>query len=44
MVLEACSAERIPVAIVMAGGYAPNVDDIVDIHVRTVELAAEVVA
>jgi hypothetical protein len=25
----------------MAGGYAPNVDDIVDIHAATIALASE---
>jgi acetoin utilization deacetylase AcuC-like enzyme len=30
----------LPVAVTMAGGYAPNVEDIVDIHFETVRLAA----
>lgn len=30
----------IPTIVVMAGGYARDVDDIVDIHARTVEIAA----
>jgi hypothetical protein len=25
----------------MAGGYAPNIEDIVDIHLKTVRIAAE---
>ncbi len=40
MVLDFCSIFGIPVAVSMAGGYAPNVDDIVDIHFRTVEEVA----
>jgi acetoin utilization deacetylase AcuC-like enzyme len=40
LVLEMCRAEGLPVAIAMAGGYAPNVQDIVDIHMRTIEIAA----
>lgn len=30
---------EIPIAISMAGGYAPNIDDIVDIHFATIEVA-----
>jgi len=29
------------VSIVMAGGYAPNLDDIANIHFNTLRLAAE---
>jgi acetoin utilization deacetylase AcuC-like enzyme len=39
-VLGACRDLGVPVAITMAGGYAPNVDDIVDINVRTLLIAA----
>ncbi len=38
-VLDACRAHGVPVALVMAGGYAPDVDDIVDIHFMTLALA-----
>lgn len=38
-VLDRCRAEGLPVAVVMAGGYAEAIDDIVDIHFRTVCLA-----
>ena len=31
----------LPVAVTMAGGYAPNIDDTVDIHFQTVLIAAE---
>jgi acetoin utilization deacetylase AcuC-like enzyme len=41
MVLAACRAQGLPVAVVMAGGYAEPIDDTVDIHVRTVGLAVE---
>jgi acetoin utilization deacetylase AcuC-like enzyme len=40
MVLDACAVAGMPVAITMAGGYARNVDDTVDIHLQTVRLAA----
>jgi acetoin utilization deacetylase AcuC-like enzyme len=43
MVLELCRAAHIPVAITMAGGYARQVEDTVDIHFNTVQLAAELV-
>lgn len=39
MVMQWCVAQSLPVAISMAGGYANEVDDIVDIHVTTVKLA-----
>ena len=39
-VLAACESAGLPVAVCMAGGYAPDVDDIVDIHETTVRLAA----
>jgi acetoin utilization deacetylase AcuC-like enzyme len=41
MVLDALAEARIPVAIVMAGGYAENIDDIVDIHFATVLAALD---
>lgn len=41
LVLETCQREGLPVAVVMAGGYAPNLDDIADIHFNTLRLAAE---
>lgn len=40
-VLDACEALGIPAAIAMAGGYAPAIDDIVDIHFATVRIAAD---
>lgn len=40
-VLAACRRQGLPVAVCMAGGYAPDVEDIVDIHEATVRLAAE---
>jgi acetoin utilization deacetylase AcuC-like enzyme len=40
VVLERCRHANLPVAITMAGGYAPVVEDTVEIHFRTVELAA----
>jgi acetoin utilization deacetylase AcuC-like enzyme len=44
MVLEACRDRSVPVALAMAGGYAQNVDDIVDIHFATVAAALELFA
>lgn len=41
LVLESCRREGLPVAIAMAGGYAPDLDDIADIHFNTIRLAAE---
>lgn len=39
LVLERCQRFGTPVAISMAGGYAENIDDIVDIHFATISLA-----
>lgn len=39
LVLSLCQSARIPVAITMAGGYARDVDDTVDIHFNTVSIA-----
>jgi acetoin utilization deacetylase AcuC-like enzyme len=41
LVLDMCAASGLPVAIAMGGGYAENVEDIVDIHVQTVRIAAQ---
>jgi acetoin utilization deacetylase AcuC-like enzyme len=41
LVLESCRERGLPVAVTMAGGYARNVEDTVDIHFRTVSWAAE---
>jgi acetoin utilization deacetylase AcuC-like enzyme len=34
--------DRIPIAVAMAGGYAPDVNDIVDIHAMTVHECARI--
>ena len=39
-VFEACRRHGLPLSVAMAGGYAPEVEDIVDIHAETVRLAA----
>lgn len=39
MVLDTCRRAGLPVAVTMAGGYARQVEDIVDIHFQTVALA-----
>lgn len=41
LVFQACRAAGLSVAVTMAGGYAPNVEDVVDIHYQTIELAAQ---
>lgn len=44
LVLGTCRRAGLPVAVAMAGGYARELDDVVAIHLRTVEIAAEVAA
>ena len=39
LVLDFYRERRIPIAISMAGGYAPDVNDIVEIHYGTIETA-----
>lgn len=39
-VLDACLDRKLPVAIAMAGGYCPNVSDIVTIHAQTLAAAS----
>ena len=41
LVLEACREADLPVAIVMSGGYAPDLSDIAAIHFQTIRLAGE---
>jgi acetoin utilization deacetylase AcuC-like enzyme len=41
LVLETCRDRSIPVAITMAGGYARNVEDTVDVHFQSIRRAAE---
>ena len=41
LVLDMCRSEGLPVAVTMGGGYAENVNDIVDIHAQTVRIASE---
>lgn len=41
LVLGALRERRIPAAITMAGGYAKELDDVVDLHFQTVAIAAE---
>ena len=43
-VLTACRGRGLPLAVTMAGGYAGQVQDIVDIHSRTAEQTAEFAA
>ncbi len=40
LVLESCRERNVPVAVTMAGGYARNVEDTVEIHFRSIERAA----
>jgi acetoin utilization deacetylase AcuC-like enzyme len=39
MVIAAAQASRVPLVIVLAGGYARRVEDTVAIHVATIEEA-----
>jgi len=41
LVLSTLQKQGIPVAIAMAGGYAPNIQDIVDIHAATILIASQ---
>jgi acetoin utilization deacetylase AcuC-like enzyme len=41
LVLEACYSYGIPVALVMSGGYAHQIEDVVDIHFQTLRTAQE---
>ncbi|MFN8457454.1 MAG: histone deacetylase [Anaerolineae bacterium] len=41
LVFDYCQAEGLPVALAMAGGYALQVEDIVDIHFQTIREAVE---
>jgi acetoin utilization deacetylase AcuC-like enzyme len=40
LVFESCRAAGLPIAIVMGGGYARQVEDVVAIHLQTIRLAA----
>ena len=40
MVFQYCHEAGLQVAVTMAGGYAPNIEDTVDIHFKTVRIAA----
>lgn len=40
-VLEFCQRVRLPVAVVMSGGYGRQIQDTIDIHFQTVKLALE---
>lgn len=40
-VFEQCRERGLPVAVAIAGGYAPNVEDIVDIHATTIRFGVE---
>ncbi|MBM3306461.1 MAG: histone deacetylase [Candidatus Aminicenantes bacterium] len=42
IVIGSARARGIPVAVVLAGGYAPDIEDTVDIHLNTVRVAQRV--
>jgi acetoin utilization deacetylase AcuC-like enzyme len=42
LVLDVLTERGIPIAVAMAGGYAPDVNDIVDIHAMTVHECARI--
>lgn len=41
MVIDFCSRRSLPLVMVMAGGYAANIDDIVDIHFASLQILLE---
>jgi len=41
LVFERCYQAGTPIAVVMAGGYAPQVQDTVEIHAQTIQVAVE---
>ena len=41
LIFRKCSEAGLPIAVTMAGGYARQVEDTVDIHFQTVKIAAE---
>ena len=41
LVISQLRSRKIPIAIAMAGGYAPSIADIVDIHAATIRIASE---
>lgn len=41
IVLDLCRHSGLPVAIAMGGGYARDIEDIVDIHLQTIRVASE---
>ncbi len=43
MVFEACARRGVPVVVTLAGGYAPNLDEVAGIHADTVRLALSTV-
>lgn len=43
-IFEFCRARGLPVAVVMGGGYARRVEDVVQIHLNTIRLAAQTAA
>ncbi len=44
LVLTGCRARRVPVATVMSGGYAANIDDTIEIHSNTIRVAKSLVS
>lgn len=41
IIFDLCRENGLPVAVAMAGGYAPNVEDIVAIHAQTIRLMCQ---
>jgi acetoin utilization deacetylase AcuC-like enzyme len=41
IVLDYCYSFALPLGIVLSGGYAPDIEDTVDIHFRTIDLSRE---
>lgn len=41
IVLEACARRAVPVAVTLGGGYAPRLEDTVELHFQTLRIAVE---
>jgi acetoin utilization deacetylase AcuC-like enzyme len=42
VVLHACESVKVPVVVVLAGGYARKIEDTIDIHTATITEAASI--
>lgn len=42
IVIKTSQNKQVPIAVVMGGGYAPDIQDIVDIHLQTIKISLEI--